>query len=264
MSNQPNQSPMKSFHGNQELKDMLVEEVHKHQKADEIIQGTYETDGKYCAVGCAIQSLNARLGKTYSHSDHGALETEFGVPRILWRLEDRIFEGLTKEEARLFPLKFAESIPVGADLSLVWPQFAVWILTDKKYGVIQYAKTEERKEIIKKVANLYTQVINGTPIESLNKEFKAAAADAASAAYAADSAYAAASAADAAASAAYAADAAAYSAADAAAASAAYAAYAAAYAASAAYAAYAAASAARTTFYATCAKKLIELITACH
>jgi hypothetical protein len=250
---------MKSFHNKPELKEMMLEEVLKHQKADEIIQGSYESRGKYCAVGCSIESLNMRLGKHYSHGDHSVYETELGIPKIIARLEDRIFEGLEREKAKMFPLRFIQAVPVGVDLSLVWPKFAIWLLGDEKDGVIKYVETDEQKKIIIDIVELYKRVIAGESIESLKKEFAIAATDAAAtaayatataAAYATDAATAAYATA-----AAYATDAAtAAYATDAAAAIAAIAAYAAA--AATATAAYAA----RKNHYSKCADKLLEIL----
>jgi hypothetical protein len=250
---------MKSFHNKPELKEMMLEEVLKHQKADEIIQGTYESKGKYCAVGCSIESLNMRLGKHYSHGDHSVYETELGIPKIIARLEDGIFEGLEREKAKMFPLRFIQAVPVGVDLSLVWPKFAIWLLGDEKDGVIKYVETDEQKKIIIDIVELYKRVIAGESIESLKKEFAIAATDAAAtaayatataAAYATDAATAAYATA-----AAYATDAAtAAYATDAAAAIAAIAAYAAA--AATATAAYAA----RKNHYSKCADKLLEIL----
>jgi hypothetical protein len=275
---------MKTFHNKPELKEMMLEEVLKHQKADEIIQGSYETNGKYCAVGCSIESLNTRLGKHYSHGDHSVYETELGIPKIIARLEDRIFEGLERKKAKMFPLRFIQAVPVGVDLSLVWPKFAIWLLGDEKDGVIKYVETDEQKKIIIDIVELYKRVIAGESIESLKKEFAAtttaaaaAAATAATAAYAAAAAtyatatYDAADAATTAAAAAAAAAATATATADAAyaadAADAAYAAYAAADAADAAdaYTAYATAdaadaAAARKNHYSKCADKLLEIL----
>jgi hypothetical protein len=172
---------MKTFHNKPELKEMMLEEVLKHQKADEIIQGSYESRGKYCAVGCSIESLNTRLGKHYSHGDHSVYETELGIPKIIARLEDRIFEGLEREKAKMFPLRFIQAVPVGVDLSLVWPKFAIWLLGDEKDGVIKYVETDEQKKIIIDIVELYKRVIAGESIESLKKEFAIAATDAAAA-----------------------------------------------------------------------------------
>jgi hypothetical protein len=224
-----------AFKGDIKLKKLMVEEVKKHQEADKIIQGTYGDNGKYCAVGCSIHSLNVRLGKTYKTSDHSVYETELGVPRIIARLEDRIFEGLESKEAKKFPLRFIQAIKPGADLSLVTAKFFVWLLVDPEDGIIKFARPDGKKAI-QKVADLYLKKIAGKTVTE--KQWRAAAA-----AYAdADADAAAAAAADAAA--AYA-----DAAADAAAAYAAYAA-AAAYAVYAAYAAYAAADADADAAYA--------------
>jgi hypothetical protein len=150
----------------------------------------------------------------------------------------------------MFPLRFIQAVPVGVDLSLVWPKFAIWLLGDEKDGVIKYVETDEQKKIIIDIVELYKRVIAGESIESLKKEFAIAAiaaiAATAAAAYAAADAYATAAAAYAAADA-YATAAAAYATADATAA--------------AAYAtADATAAAARKNHYSKCADKLLEIL----
>ena len=178
---------MKTF--NKKLKALMVAEIKNHQKQDQIIQGTYGQENgiwKGCAVGCSIHSLNLKLDKDYSTSDHSAYEKELGIPRIIACLEDRIFEGLSVEESKKWPLQFMQAVPVGVDLKLVWPEFAVWLLTDKKHGVIQYAKTGSQRSAIQKVADLYQRKVDSKP--TTRAQFKADAADAAYAAYAADAA----------------------------------------------------------------------------
>ncbi len=253
---------MQTFLGKPELKATLLEEIIKHRKADEIAQGSYGGDtGPWCAVGCAVQSLNVKLGKTYSTADHSVYETELGIPRLIAKLEDRIFEGLPAKEAKTFPEKFIKAVPVGADLSMVWPKFALWLLMDKKDGVIKYAKKDQTRIAIENVGKLYARVVAGeiVAITEWRAARSAAAAAAAADAYAYAYAYAATYAAtyaaadadDAYAAAAAAADAYAYAAA---------AAYAAAYAAYAADAAAYAARKARSQHYSKMAKKLISLI----
>src|SRR4029077_2162604 len=203
-----------AFHGKPEIKDFYLTRVRAHKAADEIIHGKYWISGKGCAVGCTIHS-----------GDHGAYETEMGIPRILARLEDGIFESLSNGRAKDWPEQFLSAITPGSDLSGVWPRFAVWLLVDEKYGVIQFAKKEAAKKAIQDVAGAYQQVIDGTAAQIEWMKLRRAAAYAAYAAADAYAAYAAAYAADAA-DAAYAAYAAAAT----------YAAYAAADAADAAYA----------------------------
>ena len=247
---------MLAYHSNPDLKAQFVRLLEWHKEQDKIVQGTYQDDeerdhylvngwsfksfGRGCAVGCSIESLRIITARTdLEYDDHVAYEELIGVPRILARLEDGIFEKLPIEEARDWPIRFAAAIPVGADLSLVWPRFAVWLLADPQDGVIQFAKTQKQRQVIQAVADLYGRRVEGQ--EPTESEWRAAAY---AAAYAADAA------------AAYAADDAAY---------AAYAAYAAAaYAADAdAAAAYAADAAdARTQARQRQAAKLLELLAA--
>jgi hypothetical protein len=267
-----------AFHGKQEIKDKYVARVKAHAKADEIIKGAYWEEGKGCAVGCTIHS-----------GSHEAYEEELGIPMILARLEDRIFEGMSNDKAMKFPLKFLSAIKVGADLSQVWNKFAIWLLKD----VRKYVKGD--KKAFDAVVDGYKRMIKGESIsldewetirdgawsERTALGYIATGAASADAAYAADAGYIAADAA----AAAYAADAAyayaadadaayAYAAAEAAAAYA----YAAAYAADAAYAsaaeaaarayaaarADAAANAARRESFNKQAEKLLKLLKECE
>jgi len=235
---------MIAFHGDSNLKARYVDRLKAHEVADEIIHGTYWENGKGCAVGCTIHSSN-----------HGAYETELGIPMILARLEDRIFEGMSNGNSKEFPMRFLNAIPVGADLSSVWYQFAHWLLVDEKDGVLRFAKTDRTKKAIQDVADLYARAGRGEKVAT--KEWQSARQYAA-AATAAAAAYADAAAAYAAAAAPAVDAAAAYAAADAAAAAPAVDA-----AAAAAAAAYAdAAAAARRKAYKRQADKLIELLMA--
>lgn len=125
---------LQSYKNDQNLKDMFLEEIVKHRKADQILQGTYgkTVDGKWkgCAVGCSIHSLNIRLKKNYDTDDHSVYEKALGVPEWLARLEDTIFEGLSAEEAKLWPEKFAKAIPVGVNLEPIKWRFSAYLLKE--------------------------------------------------------------------------------------------------------------------------------------
>lgn len=120
---------MLAFHNKPSIKKFYLNRVIEHQKADEIIQGNYWKNGKGCAVGCTIHD-----------SDHLKYETELGINVILAKLQDSIFEGLPNEKAKLWPSEFINAINVGAELSEVWPKFAIWLLVDEIHGVIKYVK----------------------------------------------------------------------------------------------------------------------------
>jgi hypothetical protein len=215
-----------AFNRDPALKAGLIEEVHAHRVADRLVHGTYGESGNGfhggCAVGCSIESYRKLSGKKLRRDRHEVYE-EFGIPRLLARLEDGIFEGLPRDYAQEWPEKFFQAIPVGADLSGVWPQFAQWLLVDAEWGVIKYIKKEEHQKVIQRVADLYAAGDKATRDEFLEaaracrevRERYAAAAAYAAAAYAAAAAAAAAAyaAADAAYAAAYAAADAAYAAA---------------------------------------------------
>ena len=142
---------LRAFHNQKTVQDKYVGRVRAHAIADEIAQGAYVSEDdngkpKYCAVGCALEDPKG---------NHAAYETEMGIPRILARLEDRIFERLPAKEAKLFPMQFMTAIKLGADLNGVWSKFTQWMLLDKHHGVLQYAKTDEQRAMIQEVADAY-------------------------------------------------------------------------------------------------------------
>jgi hypothetical protein len=184
-----------AFHSDPKVKSKYLRRVRAHRKAEEIVHGKYWQDGKGCAVGCTIHS-----------SQHAAYETELGIPEVIARLEDSIFEGLDNGHSLEWPERFLAAIKPGADLSLVWPKFAVWMLTDKKWGVLRYTKQEQSKKAIQAVSDGWQKIVDGAEISSIPwSKLRSTAAAAA---------YDAADYADAAAYATYAAAAAAYDAAD--------------------------------------------------
>ena len=162
---------MQAYLNQPSIKRTYLNRIRAHAKADQIIHGTYWENGKGCAVGCTIHG-----------SDHGKYETELGIPRILAKLEDVLFERMANGHAKEFPLQFLSAIKVGSDLSMVWPKFAHWMLLDPEHGVIRFAKKEKTKQAIQRVGELYELKVAGK--EPTKQEWK----DAAAAAYAADAA----------------------------------------------------------------------------
>lgn len=137
---------MIAFHGDWDIKARYLARVKAHRAADELIQGTGWEGGKGCAVGCTLDAYNHRL-----------YPLELGIPENLARLEDIIFEHLRNSEAMMWPTKFLTAIPVGADLSMTWPRFAVWLL----HGLSQKGCTPQTLASINKVVMLYVRKIGG-------------------------------------------------------------------------------------------------------
>jgi len=208
---------MLAYHNRPELKSAVLAQLAQHREADRIKKGHYWERGKGCAVGCTLESLRQIEGLAeLAHADHALYERYLGVPMMLARLEDGLFEALPNGTSQAWPERFAAAIRPGADLSMVGPKFLHWLLSDADGPVQrQCAKRLALAASVQRVIDLYARWIAGAkPSDTEWREasdvawrLRAAAADAADAAAAA--AYAAAAAADAAADAAYAADAAA-------------------------------------------------------
>jgi len=118
---------MLAFHNDAKIKEKYIKRVKEHYDADEIIQGKYWENGKGCAVGCTME-----IGTYDSRSVHAEMEKALGIPISLVYLEDRLFEGLRNDEAKMFPLRFLEAIKQGSDLSLISAKFIYWLLTEKR------------------------------------------------------------------------------------------------------------------------------------
>src|SRR5947208_16792230 len=101
-----------AFHGDGSVKAKYLNRVLAHAAADEIIHGKYWERGKGCAVGCTIHSAS-----------HSKYETELGIPLMLARLEDRLFEGMGNGSSKQFPAQVLTVIALGAD-----PSHVHWIL----------------------------------------------------------------------------------------------------------------------------------------
>ncbi|MGN6121686.1 MAG: hypothetical protein ACTHOJ_01890, partial [Sphingomonas oligoaromativorans] len=171
---------MRAFHGSEDLKTQKLVQLRAHEAADEIVKGLYWQGGKGCAVGCTVHS-----------SSHAAYETEMGIPRMLARLEDGIFEGMSNAAAKRFPVRFIEAIPVGADLSRVGWQFLHWLVADviERHGTDAVkAGARPALDVLRKMAA--GEVVSmGVAVDARRQaaaRWAAAAADAAADAAAAD------------------------------------------------------------------------------
>ena len=139
-----------AFHGDQKIKDKYVARMKAHIEADELIQGTGYSGVKGCAVGCTLNK--------YSHF---AYEEELGIPFTIAILEDDIFESLSVENSKSFPLEFLEAVPVGADLSLVYNKMEIF---DIEY-VMSKIIMDSDKQICSDLILLHKNVIDGIEIE---------------------------------------------------------------------------------------------------
>ena len=110
---------MLAYHNDPQIKADILAQLERHRAADELVKGQYWKDGKGCAVACTIHS-----------DDHAEYEVRFGIPQMLARFEDRIFEGLSDDLSQEWPIRFMSSIEPGQDLSLVGWRFLHRLLID--------------------------------------------------------------------------------------------------------------------------------------
>ena len=168
--------------------DQLRQQVAAHVAADSIAQGIYwdERNKRGCFIGCLAHS-----------DDPGINEQTYGLPVMVQRIAESIFEALPAYEAKAFFAALPDAVGCdGKDLSKVGWQFLAAELRALP------AQTAEVQVVI-------DPVIAGMDLLASGQEWAAATAARAAAAVAADAADAAADAAVAAADAADAADAAA-------------------------------------------------------
>ena len=123
----------RAFGGSASRKATAVALATAHRAADDFIQGTFWEEGvaydqdwtgfKGCAVGCL----------THTQDDpHQRLGDYYGIPRALAHLVDDVFEALSDDDCKGFPLAFIKAIPVGADLRPVAAKF--YLLIAKRYA----------------------------------------------------------------------------------------------------------------------------------
>jgi hypothetical protein len=187
---------MLAYHNKPELAAEVLATIQAHHDHDDFVQGQYWENGKGCAVGCL--SKNPEGG-------HMDLQEKYNIPVMIYRLEDRIFEGLPNDQAKHWPLRFTKSTVkvCGKDLSRIGFQFLHWLLTDELKVVGEGKIYDDVRAAIKQCADVLVPLKEGGQVDMDAAYAAARAADAA--------VYAAARAADAAAdAAARAADAAAY------------------------------------------------------
>ena len=142
-----------AYHNDPDIKADILAQLNAHAAADEIVKGQYWEDGKGCAVGCTIHG-----------DDHMEYEARFGIPMMLARLEDCIFEGMPNKEAKLWPMQFMDAIQPGSDLSLVGWKFLHWLITD--CTVNPGITHPSVKDAIKVCADVIEPLARGEPIVS--------------------------------------------------------------------------------------------------
>lgn len=154
-------------------KETTLAEYRKHIARDELITSSYGKDvnGKHfaCAVGCLTGGSN-----------HELYPTLYGIPVQLAYLHDTIFEhrsGHNPKDGQWWSYKFLEVIKKTADLSRVFSHIALWLLEDRRYGVVKFYPDNTHKPALMQVANLHKRIIAGDEVTNTEWIFAVRAVD---------------------------------------------------------------------------------------
>jgi hypothetical protein len=148
---------MQAFNNDQELKTILLTRYKAHESADQFVQEKYW--GGRCVIQCAARTRR---------NPYQALESEFFIPYLTSWLGDQILEMLNSDDAKEFPTEWANAIPVGANLTKIFDQFAEWMLIGDEFGLVNIT-TEPS---IRKMGELFARANAGD--EPSNADWNAA------------------------------------------------------------------------------------------
>ena len=166
----------------------FLAELQWHQDHDRIVAGAYGTgtDDTFrgCAVGCSLHSIKkiAQIKGPFGYSDHTQYPVYLGIPEVLARLQDQIFENLPADLRGTFPIRFSAAIQQDADLSGVWPKFAARILREIVIPTIRPEFDYVRVVVARVAAGWETNWADDTPSAAWNAAESAATSAARSAA----------------------------------------------------------------------------------
>jgi hypothetical protein len=153
-----------AFYGNEQMKANLIDQIRQHYEHGSFSQEVDWQQRKGTHVGCVIQTSPSEMpGKTEAKRAERWYQKFEALTNIPWQIADvfdLIFVCLPYEEAIEFPLTQLEATPVGADLSLLVPQFILWALNDPTHGIWRLS-TIEGKQVTEKVIQLYQRILDG-------------------------------------------------------------------------------------------------------
>lgn len=146
-----------SFYNDPEKKAEMLALAKHHQKFDAFIQSIWQSKEKIegnihagCQHGCLSQGQRLSL----EEEDNPRLATNRLWVNSLWwcYITECIFEGLPKDQAKLFPVQSIGALPIGIDMNIYISEWNKIILTDQLRFV---KKGSEQETAIKTCINLF-------------------------------------------------------------------------------------------------------------
>ena len=132
-------------------KEELLESLRNHRDLDRFVQRHgYWWRGVGCAIGCSIVDFHESLSIDDDLPQdlepiqyHTMYESLFGISRHVASIQDALFEGLPSEIAHDFPIRFVESVNIGANLNDICLQFMQWLTKDPSFSHHEFDKISE-------------------------------------------------------------------------------------------------------------------------
>jgi hypothetical protein len=128
-------------------KKSFLEMAKDHQAGDMLVQGVWDT----CSVGC----FNREYGNEIH--DFEALAVSTGYPEWTHRVQESVFEGLPKDDARNWHVQFAQKMETVKDFDALYHSFMI--------GVLEVALPHGKHSVIQPVIDLHKNYKNTTPDE---------------------------------------------------------------------------------------------------
>lgn len=78
------------------------------------------------------------------------------IPSQVTELVSVISRNMSAEKAAAWQQEIS-ALLLSKDLSRIWSEFACWRLTDREWGMLNYARTEEERQTIRHIAKLFQE-----------------------------------------------------------------------------------------------------------
>lgn len=154
---------MIAFHGNPQLKTRLEERA--RMIGTQFVSGLAALrEGQYAwQVRERIMPLIPPVEEARQQQDnaqaraeaHEAFGADLGFPARVAFAYQGLFEDLHESTSPHWPLRFARCVPVGADMTTVWRDLALFILADPKTGLALYTQTGEQAKAVQVIIELF-------------------------------------------------------------------------------------------------------------
>lgn len=139
-----------AFHGDAAVKEKYIARINAHIAADSLTH----------AVGCTLDD--------FKYDCHGRYPAELGIPEWLAHVEGALFERISAEKSRTWPLDFLLAIAPGTNLDRLRGPFIIMVLKGA-LETFDHVQFPEVKSVVDRVIALWQREDAGSP------EFRVAA-----------------------------------------------------------------------------------------